>query len=149
MQEKIYFLGGNGCATLEDLIKTGYTCDAYGYHTFFRITFADEECTHWQCNHARRSFGDLYIIATTYFPATTKQELAYILLNKIERLRAFYCKNIDRIVFIRDGNEYSTHHLGIFSTRMGDDYDTNFKDGASMCYNDIVDLAKEYKYYNK
>lgn len=94
----IYFKKAETATTFQDLIILGYTLLIGDLYHKFTETFYDEACTMLQCKPARRSFYDLYEIATTYFPATTKEQLADFLLNS-NMFAYFICPDIEKLVF--------------------------------------------------
>lgn len=80
---------------ITEIITFGYD----GGYIYFKPTYSDPECTKLQCHQARRSFSDLLELCQTYFPETTKEQLAYVLLNKVENLNVFFCNDIRKFVF--------------------------------------------------
>jgi hypothetical protein len=99
MEEKIYFLEGEKAENTKELLINGY-----GIYYKFQPTFFDPECTKQQCDYARRSFGDLLNICTTYFPETTEMDLMRVLIDlfKSQKIRGLYCNDIGKPVFIKD-----------------------------------------------
>lgn len=70
---------------------------------YSKTTFYDKDCTDRQCySGRRRSFTDLYEIATTYFPETTEKELIE-LLPTLEAngkvIFGHYCRDVGGAVF--------------------------------------------------
>lgn len=59
-------------------------------------TFLDPKCTNLHCNRSRRSFDDLFIVATTYFPDTTPKELMKAILDVKIIMR---CNGIDYKIY--------------------------------------------------
>lgn len=119
---------------LTELLCYGFSNTIYG---FFMPTFKDVDLTILDYKSGRRSFYDLYEIATTYFPLTTEAELAYILINKLY-LRAFICPNINKIVFVQDSSKKTCEWTPM------DNKDPDDKDGTNLSFSDILQLAKEY-----
>lgn len=115
-----------------------------GFNNFFCETFSDKECTEQQCKIARRSFNDLLLICLTYFPKTTKEELAYVLLNNISRLVCFYCPNIDKLVFLKEGADKPFY----FDKRVYSECDEEYVDCTGVCFNNILNWSKEYEKEN-
>lgn len=95
---------------IEELLTRGFTSKSYESKTFL-TTYHDQDCTQKQCHNARRSFDDLFTICKTYFPKTTKKELAKTLftLSKKINLVASYCYTINKLVFYcKDISTYDT-----------------------------------------
>jgi hypothetical protein len=109
----IYLRDGEMAASLEDLMNncfiTDDTLNSMGYMQSHKCkeTYLNPECTELQCKGARRSFGDLLILARTYFPETTEEQLAKLLHEFFlkRQIRALYCHNISRIVFCRGSHD--------------------------------------------
>jgi hypothetical protein len=122
---KIYFPQGDTATTLKELLTIGFSKS----HAFVE-TYFDEEFTLEQCHSARRSFGDLLLIAQTYFPDTTPEKLAYELMSYM----CFYCPTIKKLVFLNEPK------IG-FNARCSTIYKETYKDSDNLCYNDILNLA--------
>lgn len=104
----------------------------------FKETYFDKECTKRQCHCARRSFYDLLDICKTYFPKTTEEELAHLLVNE-ENLCSFYCSDIQKVVFcLSSKNPYRFN-------RCGNKYHIEYVGKDQLCYNDIIEISKNYK----
>ena len=126
---KIYFKESEGATNVKELFDKGYT------YMYFAITYLNPECTIQQCHSARRSFLDLYWIAKTYFPDTTKKQAAKIILDKCT---CFYCSNIKKLVFYK-----SFSYQGFkFALVCGPQYNEDFKDSSKRSYNDLIKLAE-------
>lgn len=100
------------------------------------FTFSDEKCSMIQCGPGkRRSFTDLLALVNTYFPGTTKKELACILIDKIKALEIVgtYCTTIRRVVFTN--GTANRFYDAIYRT-----YSKGAEDGISI--EDIENYAK-------
>lgn len=66
-----------------------------------------------QCYSSRRSLGDLYQLAKYYFPETTAKQVQLHLLKLIkeEKIRFWFCTDIDKRVYMRKGIWFS-HYEG-------------------------------------
>ena len=129
----IYFVDGDECKTVEELIAVGFSKDSIR----FVKTYSDKECTHTQCMMARRSFPDLVEIVQTYFPDASPNKVAHVLLNNPD-LAAAFCPNIQRFVFMK------YKHYGYRDVYDGK-VDENHVDSSGISYINIVKLAKEYE----
>lgn len=137
---EIYFDGGNKHKDLLSLLNDGYTGQSY---SLFKRTFSNAELTTEQCHIARRSFGDLLLIARTYFPETSEGELAYLLLYKVNKMSCFICPNIDKIVFISDRPSKKDNDLCNFEViNFGVTRDTKGVDELS--FRNLKQMADEY-----
>lgn len=134
---KIYLKLKKKPTSLQDLFEKGYS--DYG---MFVPTYSNPEYTKVQCERARRSFLDLYRIAKTYFPRTTKKEVAYVLLNEISNLCCFYCSTIKKLIFVRD----VISDVCEFEARMNGSYTEDWEDEAGLTFNRIKNLSDSYKH---
>lgn len=128
----IYFKNGESAFNLTGLLNLLYNSHYLGYA---HKTYSDKELTILQCKEARRSFYDLLEIVQTYFPQTTKEELAYRLLH-MTGWSCFYCDNIKKLVFVMDNDR--------FAARMGSKYDVDYVDSTGICFNDIKKWSENY-----
>ena len=110
---KIYYRGGKKAKNIVELIKNGYTS-----HSFVQ-TYKDSACTEHQCHSAIRSFLDLYWMCKTYFPKTSKKEVAQAIfkVHKEIGLYVSYCQDIRKIVFSKSGTNYI--ELNYYSNQKG------------------------------
>lgn len=144
--EKIYFFGGDKAENVGELIKIGFSqkfSNAFDRGKFV-TTYHDKECERIECYRARRSFSDLYNIATTYFPEATRAELAYTLIE--EGYYCFICPDIDKLVFMRYENEdgdVEPEDTG-FSMENGEDFTADYIGEDGYSYENILELASEY-----
>lgn len=141
---------------ISELLICGYNESRYPYT--FVPTFHDVECISPQCHSARRSFEDLLAICQTYFPPTTKKELAQtlyklshtdnLLSNKHNyRICPMWCCTICKLVFTTDQYTWEA------------EFEPRFKDGINRggtirtrndivnspyCYNDIMYLLIDF-----
>lgn len=136
----IYFQGGEEARSLKELIMMGYR-NPNGY---FAKTYSDEECIQPQCHSGRRSFLDLYECAVTYFPNTTREELAYILFHECPQMRTLYCNTINKLVFVRDNSGRDMWFQGM-TLSGGISADPETKDSTGMSYNIIQQYANNYR----
>ena len=110
--KNLYIKFGNDYQNLENLILQGFSGHYAGY---FQFTYLDHECTKEEDRQRRRSFDDLLVIARTYFPETTEEELAQV-LTKTPRMRALFCRDIQKVVFVRDyDNDKNSFHVDLGS----------------------------------
>ena len=80
------------------------------------VTYEDENFCSIQCfAGVRRSFSNLYCLAKTNInPELTIEEFAYIIITILktnEKISAFYCHNINKIVF-NHKSTYSIYEFG-------------------------------------
>jgi hypothetical protein len=120
-----------------ELLKKGFNASG-GY---FKTTYDDPECeeSDEQCHEASRSFGDLLIIAQTYFPRTTAKQLAEALVkySKEVGLGWQFCGDVNKIVFWPN-SDYKGNNL---FEENDNEYDMIGEDDWSMEL--IYDLVKE------
>lgn len=115
----------------------------FGSSDRFCKTYYDRKCQEEQCDSARRSFGDLLEICQTYFPETTKEEVAFALLS-VNEITSFHCTTIGKLVFLSDRWDNSENRKK-FDTRLGADYTSDFLDDNNMCFNIVEKYANDYK----
>lgn len=125
----LYIRDGNTFTTLAHLMSRGFSQSSWGY---FATTFLNANCTEQEDKQRRRSFDDLLVIARTYFPETTEEELAKV-LTTTKGLRALFCNDIKKIVFVKDyGNSSFTINSG---------YGLEIKGASNYSGEDIYRLA--------
>jgi len=138
----IYFIGGSSpdVTNIEELIAKGFKESGQGYN--FAETFINAECTEVECKPARRSFLALVEICQTYFPETTQEDVAKVLVELIQGkensfLACGFCGNINKVVFCRQYSEFIKP--GISSWGMTNASSREGQDGIS--FNQILKLA--------
>lgn len=124
----IYFKETKGATNLKDLLESNE------YSNKFFYTYFDKECTKLQCHIARRSVGDLYRIAKTYFPYMTLKEILKVLM---ENYNCFFCSTIGQLVFV---NELTP---GKFDSRLSKRYDEDFTGNDGWSYNKILSIIND------
>lgn len=129
VHNKLYIRNSEQAETLEKLMLIGF---AGHYMGFFQNTFLDIECNKLEDKQRRRSFDDLLVVARTYFPETTEEELAQV-LTKIPKMRALFCRDIEKVVFVRDTD--SKFKIDLNSAN------SYTKGQSKYCANDIYKLA--------
>lgn len=131
--EKIYFKGGENYKTIPELLMAGFDTD----DGKFVPTYSDPLYTDKQCNIARRSYSDIFYICKTYFPNTTREEVAYELTH-LNGICCLYCGDVEKIVFRRAYQaEFDNRNL-----LDGEEYERGVDD---ISFNDIVDFRDVYK----
>lgn len=127
---------------VEQLLNFGY------YNGFFPVTYKDPEFTEVEFRSARRSLSDLILIAKTYFPETTPEQVAYILYYKIEGLRCFFCPTAGKVVFVKGYiTKYKSSGHATYERAVGGPSDRVGSDGYS--YDIIKQMAIKYKKENE
>lgn len=136
----IYVKGGDKAKTTAELLINNFAINEYNVFKF-KPTYHDAECTKLQCKQARRSFADLLEIVKTYFPSTTRNKLAYIILNKVPNLICLYCEPTNMLVFVVDipHSVNGVYWMNLYKK------DIKFKDKFNMSFEDIEKLANKYK----
>lgn len=134
---KIYFKEADKAKTVVELFEIGFSpyCDNRYYRSGqFVETYSDLEFSVRQCTQARRSFEELFFIASTYFPETTLEEVAYVITRNF---MCFYCDGVKKLVFLREDDTG-------FCRRLGYCYDRKFVDSTGYSYDIIAGLAHKY-----
>lgn len=102
-EKKIYFKDGEKAKTLAELLEIGFGSQSRQHNNYtFGKTYFNKSLLKLECKSAYRSFPDLYEIACTYFPETTKSELATILTTKYYSI---FCHHIKKVVFLNYSNQ--------------------------------------------
>lgn len=137
---KLYIANGGKYKDAYSLMKGNFN-EAMGK---FTRTYYDEDCVEQELYPARRSFEDLLVVCRTYFPRTPKKKLAEILvqLHSEIRLRTLYCRDIEKVVFVRADYE-SPFHTGAGGFETLDDR-RNKKGRGEYSIGDICRLAGKY-----
>lgn len=143
---KIYFKGGEKAKTLKELFSIGFCVDGgythfdYKYIYKFKPTYKNKSLSNLECKEAYRSFPDLYKIAQTYFPDASKEEVAYIILNKIDYMYCIYCNDIQKFVFL----VYITL-LESKKFRRPNNYLIRDIDSTGLSFSNILALSNKHK----
>lgn len=126
MGKKLYIkpLEGHPIESLYDLIDVLYKDKNGNRSPGARPTFLEEDFRSLDCDAWRRSFEDLLTLAQTYFPSTTETELM-LTLEKLS-VEFFYCSDIHKIVFHRDGG----YNINAASFRKHLGFDSEYQDGT-------------------
>lgn len=95
----IYFTDGESFDDVESLINGLYP----RYSAKALPTYMDSHCTRRQCGYAHRSFGDLLLIAQTYFPDTTEKDMIALMCSLYQQglFKMMYCNDISEIIYYR------------------------------------------------
>lgn len=110
---KIYFNVTKKVKNVQELIDNLYRTNNNRSNNFAKKTYNEPELITEQCHSARRSFEDLFNIAKTYFPESTKVDVMNALLN-IKNITFFRCYTINKIVFSKNnGYKISINNLEI------------------------------------
>lgn len=139
--QRIYVPFGKDYETVYGLLEHGFNDEnnnSYQRGKFSR-TYSNPECTQLQCTVARRSFGDIFYLCKTYFPNTTREEVAYNLLS-IPHMRAIFCDDIGKLVFRAIGHNREFSAQLLFS-------ETNFKGKDGVSLNDVRKYYNDYAAY--
>jgi hypothetical protein len=93
--KKLYFENGDKATSLIELLTLGFS---YG-DVYFVPTYLDKQLTYpeYKFHAKRRSFEDLLVIANTYFPNTSEEDLMKALMEY--GIHYYFCSNIKKIVF--------------------------------------------------
>lgn len=134
---RLYYKGGRSKKTLKDLIKDGFAENGGFVQTFTNSKYTGNQCK----KDANRSFGDLLRLARTYFPKTTREELATLLykLNEEIKLYAQFCHTVNKVVF-RKGQSYQSITLDYY---INNAYNGNLVGADKYSFNMIKQLAKK------
>ena len=90
-------------------------------------TYMDNELTELQCRAgANRSFSDLYRLASTYFDTVDRLQLLYDLIASC-KFDCFICRDIRKLVFIKEESEDFSITQFIIENGAGYTYDNFYK----------------------
>jgi hypothetical protein len=140
----IYFKGGDSpdITNIEELIKNGFYGTSYFLSHQFEQTYFDSEYKELECKAARRSFTALVEICQTYFPETTEEDVAKVLVKLISGkedsyLACGFCSTINKVVFCKQYSEFLKPGISSWgninaTTREGED---------GISFNQILKLA--------
>lgn len=97
MATKMYIVQNVPITSLATMLECLFTNPDGSPRLFANPTYLDIECTVVECTGSRRSFEDLLVLANTYFPGTTEEDLMKAIIEV--NLGYLYCPDIKKIVF--------------------------------------------------
>lgn len=105
------------------------------FSTYSLNTYSTPSLSVGNCYAIRRSFSDICDIVNTYFPKTSREDVAKIMVelwkNKI--ITGWYCTDINKWVYFK--------YEGVQTY----DEDCRDEEGNDISYNDMLKLAEKLK----